>query len=151
MHLAPTDSCVSFSGNYSGRISSLSKDSQTLAKKGVEAINTAKNYLTKLQNIDCGGFTLSNYEKVTKIRPVLKTGVGEKEVILSAFNDGFNLVVNNRANSRVDLLNIWGGDRIEFESSKFPLKSRDYKPLDGETLKSVEQMLKKYIPIFCKK
>jgi hypothetical protein len=151
MHLTPVNSSVNFSGNYSGKICSLSKDSQTLIKRGVEAVNNARKYLTDLQNIDCGGFVLSNSEKVATIRPVLKSGDGEKQVVLSSFNDGFNLLVSDKSGSEVSLINVLGGDVVEFESSKYPLKSKDFKPLDGEILKTAEHIIKKYIPLFCKK
>jgi hypothetical protein len=151
MHLTPVNSNVNFSGNYSGHIQALSKDSQTLAKQGVEAINRAKKYLQKIQNINCGAFTLSNSERVSKISPVLQTGLGDKEIRLTPFNDGFNLAVKDKFSSSIDILNVWGGDFVEFESSNFPLKSKDYKPLSGEALDSVEKMIKKYIPLFCPK
>lgn len=140
---------VNFTGCYSCKINSFSKESKDLANKGVEVINDAGKYLESLRNINCGKYTLTNVEVPSKISPVLKATVDDKELSLTKYLDGFNLNVTD--GMRADNLSFWGGDIVEFESSHYPLKPSQYKMLEGDVLKRADEILKNFLPIFSNK
>ncbi len=137
---------TNFTGNYSGRLDILSNEARTLAKSGVQAMKDAGEYLSQLQSINKGKYVLSNMAKPSKIVPRLSAKVDDKTVTMMSYSDGFNLQVKN--DDHVDLLTVWGGDFIEFESTAFPLKANEFRVLESPLLERVECILKKYMPIF---
>lgn len=142
------NSNLNFTGCYSCKINSFSKESKDLANKGVEVINDASKYLESLRNISFGKYTLTNIETPSKISPILKAKVDNKELSLTKYLDGFNL--NVKDGERADNLSFWGGDTVEFESSCFPLKPSQYEVLDGPVLKRADEILKKFLTVFSK-
>jgi len=140
-----------FTGYYSCKLNKLSGDSQNLAKAGAETMKNAVEMLEKLQKIDCGKYTITNYDKPKAIKPVLSAKSDIAEVKMSPYLDGFHLSISNKINNDgVDIVSVWGGDTVEFESSNFPLKPSEFKELSGHILDSVDSLIKKYMPVFIK-
>ena len=141
---------INFNGYYSCNISKLTSDSQSLLSQGEKVIGDAKKYLQSMQSIDFGKYQLSNCEKPSTISPILRAQLENKDLTMSSYyDDGFSLMVKEGPN--IDIISLYGGDSIEFESSRYPLKSSEYKNLSGCVLERAEELLKKYLPIFTKK
>lgn len=146
------NSNMNFTGYYYCDLNKLSSEAKNLTEAGTDVIHKAAEILEKMQKINCGNYTISNYEKPKVIKPVLAANVGSDEVVMSPYLDGFHLAVNKGArDENVDVISVWGGDTIEFESSQFPLKANEYKELNGHVLVNVESLIKKYMPVFINK
>lgn len=140
---------TNFTGYYSCAIGKLSKEAQEVAEAGYKTLEGAEKYLSDLQNINCGKYILSNSEKPSKISPVLFAKVDGKEVKMTPYYDGYTLSVSDKHD--IDIVSLWGGDVVEFESSKHPLKPSQYEDLSGSLLERVNELLKKFLPVFTKK
>lgn len=138
---------TNFNGCYSCHVRDLTEESRKLLSEGVDVIKDAKTYLENIQQLNCGKYSLSNCEKPSKISPVLTSKVEGKDLQMTAYyNNGFNLMIKD--GDDVDVVSLYGGDTVEFESSKHPLKYTEYKNLSGNILQRAEELLKKYLPIF---